>query len=234
MMGPLKFMLTALGLVLIAIGIGAIVLMGQAERFVTKSTAEILSDTFESTARIDHISVSPTNRTLILHEFSLDNPKSFKEGQAVTAERIVLQVDPVSLLSKTPIIETMTLENTRIHYRLEVPDGTNIGTLAKRLEKRSQEKDARQFVVRKLICRDAQVEFSTHFVPDTFGVNLMTIELDDPQGEQAVSAAGLASIFLRSIIKETLTLKGLLSPVHRQLRRESDDTNADPVELEPL
>ncbi len=232
MMGPLKFMLTALGLILIAIGIGAIVLMGQAERFVTKSTAEILGDTFDSTARIDHISVSPTNRTLILHDFSLDNPKSFKEGQAITAERIVLQIDPVSLFSKTPVIENMTLENTRILYRLEVPDGTNIGTLAKRLENQSRRDGERRFLIKKLVCRDAQVEFSTHFVPDTFGVNLVTIELDDPQGGETVTAAGMASIFLRSVIKETLTLKGLLSPVLRQLRKESDDT--DPAELEPL
>jgi len=234
MIGPLKFMLTSLGLMLIAIGIGFIVLTAQAERFVTKSTAEILTDTFDSTAYIDHIAVSPTDRSLILHEFTLSNPRSFKEGQALTAERIVLQFDPASLLSKTPVIEKMTLENVRIQYRLEIPDGTNIGTLANTLEERSQRDGARKFIVKKLVCRDAQVEFTTHFVPDSIGMNLVTIELDNPQSGESVSAAGLASIFLRSVIKETLTLKGLLSPVLPQLRRESEGNTPDPVELEPL
>lgn len=235
MRSVIKYGFTALGLVLIGIGIGGLVIYTQAERFASKSMSEILSSSFESQAEIGSISIAPAKSALILHDVSLKNPAKFKEGEAFTSKRVIVQIDPFSLITDTPVIEQLTFLESKIKYRYELLQGTNIGSLADRLDTiASADSVTPKFIIRKVRCRDAKVELSTNLVPKSnVDLNLVTVELDDLENRKPVNAAKASSIFLRSIVKETLTLKGLLSPILNQLKKESGDDLEEAV-LEDL
>ena len=225
MKSVLKFGFTALGLFLILIGIGGIVVYTQAERFASRSIAEILSSTFESQASIESISIAPTKKALILHNVTLKNPMKFKEGDAFTSERVIVRIAPFSLLGSSPVIEQLTFLDAVILYRYEAFQGTNIGALAKQFETISAVDSATpQFIIQNVKCIDTKVEFSTNLIPKAnVDLNLVTIELNDLEDKEPINAAKASSIILRSLIKETLTLKGLLGPFVKQLRKESGD-----------
>lgn len=223
MKAALKFGLTALGLFLIIVGIGGLVVYTQAERYASRTMAEMLATSFGSTASIDSISVSPGKKAVILHGVTLNNPAKFKEGEALTSERVIVQMDLMSLLSDSPVIEQLTFLGTNIHYRHELLDGTNIGVLAKQFEKASSV-DPSKFVVKKIRCKDARATFSTNLLPKAnMDVELVTVELNDLDNGQPVSGSEMASFFLRSLIKETMTINGLLSPLLQQLKNDSKD-----------
>jgi hypothetical protein len=232
MKAVIKFGLTAVGLLLIMTGIGGLVVYTQAERFTSRFIAEMLSSSFDSRAEIGSISIAPTKKALILHNVKLKNPAKFKEGDALTSERVIVKIDPFSLLRKSPIIEQLTFLDTVIHFRYEVFQGTNIGKLARQFESISDNDSATpRFIIQNVRCKNAKVEFSTNLIPKAnIDLNLVTIELNNLDNEEPINAAKASSIILRSLIKETLTLKGILSPIMKQLRKESGDD----LELEIL
>lgn len=220
---------------LIALGIGGLVVYTQAEKFASRSLSEILTDSFAATAEVQSITVAPTKKSLILHNVSLKNPMGFKEGDALTSKRVIVRVDPFSLLTSTPVIEQLTFLDTEVHYRYEVMQGTNIGKLAKQLEDFSGvDPTPVEFVVKNIRCKDANVQFSTNLIPKAqMDMSLMTVELNDLNGDDPITPSLAASIFLQGVIKETLTLNGLLSPLVKILRKESED-ELEQAELEDL
>lgn len=235
MFSAIRFGFTALGLLLIMLGIGGLVVYTQTEKFASRSMSEILTDSFAATAEVGSISVAPTKKALILHDVVLKNPTGFKEGDAVTSKRVIVQVDPFTLMSATPVIECLTFLDTEVHYRYEALQGTNIGRLAKQLKKFSEvDPTPVTFKVKHLRCKDANVKFSTNLIPmGKMDLNLMTVEMDELDNDSAISPSEMGAIFLRGVIKETLTLNGLLSPLVKQLRKESDDP-LEQAELEAL
>jgi hypothetical protein len=235
MKSALKFGLTSLGLILILIGVGGLVVGKQSERFVTKFITEIMSDAFSSAAHIDHVSIDPANRALVIHEFSLENPTSFKDESAFFSETINVKLDLETIFSKSPVIESLEIQGAVFRYRVEIPDGSNIGTLAKQLEA-GKTKESKQFIVKELKCADAQIEFSTNMMPKAhMDLNLVTVDLKDLDNQKPVTTGQITSLFFKSVIKETVTLKGLLNPLINTLKKESKTEPAIiPPELETV
>jgi hypothetical protein len=155
----------------------------------------------------------------------LKNPASFKDGDALTSERVIVRFKPLSLLTPTPVIEQLTFLETEIHYRYELLDGTNIGTLAKQLDRYSEvDPNPLKFVVENVRCVNANVKFSTNLIPKAkMDMNLLTVNIDNLSEDKAIGTSQATAIFLRGIIHETLTLNGLLNPIVKQLRKESGD-----------
>lgn len=225
MKAALKFGFTALGLFLIALGIGGIVVYTQAEKFASRSLSEILTESFAAEAQVEKISIAPTQKAVILHNVSLKNPANFKEGDAFTSRRVILRMDLLSLLSRTPVIDQVTFMDSEIAYRYEIAEGTNIGTLSRKLEEFAELNPVPvKFVINKVRCRDANVTFSSNLIPRTeMDMSMVTVELDELNDGKPVSTSKAASIFLKGIMRETLTLNGLLDPVAKLLRKETED-----------
>ncbi len=223
MKAALKLGFTALGLILIVIGIGGMVVYTQVERYASRSIGEMLGTSFDSTAHVESISVAPGKKAIILNDVTLYNPEKFKEGEALTCKRVVVQLDLMSLLGESPTIDQLSFIGTDVFYRHEILDGTNIGALAKKFE-RAASIDPSKFVVKKVLCKDARVSFSSNLIPKAdMDLNLVTVELDSLDNGKPVSGAEVTSIFLRSIVRETLTINGLLNPIVKQLRKDSVD-----------
>jgi len=222
-----KFALTSVGLVLILMGVIGILVLTQAQNLLTKSVDEVLTEAFGSSASIKGVSVSPADRTLVLHQFTLSNPQGFSPGDALRCERVKLRLKLPSLLTKSPIIETMDIEGADIIYRYELGRGTNIAALARSLPK-TENDDARTFKIEKLRCRGAKLHMSANFIPGPdLTLNVITIRLENLENGAPITTAQATSIFMRSVLVETLTVKGLLSPVFNKIRGEVDELNAN-------
>ncbi len=222
-----KFALTSVGLVLILIGVIGIFVLTQAQDFLTKAVDELLTEAFGSSASVKSVSLSPGNRALVLHEFALANPEGFAPGDALRCARVELRLKPRTFLTDAPAIETMDIEGADIHYRYELGRGTNIAALARTLSEKPVE-DAPKFKVEKLRCRNAKVHFSANVIPGPdLALNVVTIRLENLENGAPVTTAQMTSIFLRSVLVETLTIKGLLSPVFAKIRGEVDELSVD-------
>ena len=222
-----KFALTSVGLVLILIGVIGVFVLTQAQDFLTSAVDEVLTEAFGSSASVKSVSLSPANRALVLHDFALANPEGFAPGDALRCERVQIRVRPRTFLTDTPVIETMDIEGADIHYRYELGRGTNIAAIARALSKKPVE-DAPTFKVEKLRCRDAKIHFSANFIPaPDLALKVVTIRLENLENGAPITTSQATSIFLRSVLKETLTIKGLLSPVFEKIRGEVDELAPD-------
>ncbi len=221
-----KIALTSVGLVLILIGVVGILVLTQAQNLLTKSVDDVLTEAFGSSATVKGVSLSPANRTLVLHEFALANPGAFSSGDALRCARVEVRMKPRTMLTKSPVIETLDIKGADINYRYELGRGTNIAAIARSLSK-SRGNDARTFKVEKLRCRDAKLHMSANFIPGPdLALNVVTIRLENLQNGAPITTAQGTSIFLRSVLAETLSIKGLLSPVFNKIRGEVDELDA--------
>ena len=222
-----KFALTSVGLVLILIGVISVFVLTQAQDILTSAVDEVLTEAFGSSATVKSVSLSPGNRALVLHDFALANPEGFRPGDALRCERVYLRVKPRTFLTDSPVIERIDIEGADIEYRYELGRGTNIAAIARALSRQPVE-DAPTYTVEKLRCRDAKIHFSANIIPaPDLPLKVVTIRLEDLDNGAPITTSQATSIFLRSILKETLTIKGLLGPIFEKIRREVDELAAD-------
>lgn len=222
-----KVALTTIGLVLILIGVVGVLALSQAQNLLTKTMDEILTETFGSSATVKNVSLSPSNRALVLHGFTLANPEGFETADALRCRRIVVRVKPQTLLSDTPIIEMMDIEDVDIHYRYEMGQGTNIAAIVKALAERADE-GTPTFRLEKLRCRGARLHLSADFSPTReLATKVVNIRLENLANGAAITSAQAASIFLRSVLEETLTIEGLSKPVSKKIRAEVDELSPE-------
>lgn len=223
MLSVLKFTMTGVGLVLIVIAIGAILFSTQVGKIGTRAVSSQLKEAFASEIEIGSVAVSPFRRAIEVRDFALLNPPDFKEGPAFTCKKLTVEFDLSTIFSDAPVIEELVIDGAEIHYRHEIGEGTNIGTLARLAEEKSAEDSSTAFVIKHLVCKNAKVSFSTNLIPKVhMGLDMVTVDLTDIHGAMAITNHETASIFLRSLIKETLTLKGLLKPLMRPLRKDAE------------
>lgn len=222
-----KVTLTTIGLVLILIGVIGILALTQAQNLLTKAMDDVLTEAFGSSATVKTVSLSPSNRAVVLHDFALANPQGFEAADALRCARIEVRMRPRTLLSKTPIIEMLDIEGADIYYRYELGRGTNIAVLAKRLAERADESTS-TYKVEKLRCRGAKLHLSANFIPGPdLAMNVVNIRLENLDNGAPITSAEATSIFLRSVLVETLSIKGLLSPAFNKIRREVDDLSEE-------
>ncbi len=216
----LKAFLTSVGLFLIVLGIGAILLLPQVEDFLRGNMEETLTQTFGTPVRIESMGLSLVDRSIEFRQLRVMNPQSFREEEAMVCETLRIQFNPMTLLSSAPVLHDVQLDKARINYRYKAGAGTNIGQLSKASERYAAESGSNQtYQVVHLRAENAEVNFSTNLLPlASVGMRVVTIDLDDVHENSPANTAQIVSIFLRSLLRETLTLKGILGPVVGKLK----------------
>ncbi len=229
--GCFRVAFTAMGLLLIAVALGAITLMFETDIYAKGLIERTLSYVINADLRVEHIRVLPLEPGLELRGISVSNPGTFKSGTAMTIKRALLRFDPKTLFSKTPVIRQVLLQGMHVNLRYEIGEGTNLGTLRKQAKLGSHPEDAKApraargaFIVQEVRCEEAEMALSTNMVPVVKAdLHLAPFTLHD-FGNRPVTVGELTAAFLGSVLRETLTLRGLLSPVTSLLQKESDDT----------
>lgn len=238
-----KALLTLLGLVLVAAGVGAILLLGPGQKACKKPIEENLTRAMGAPATIESVSLAPWRQQMELRGLVVSNPQGFKEGPAMQFDRIIVTVDLRSLLSKTPTVESAVLQGGRVFLRYEVGKGTNLQRLAENAAQANSTDEGqkegsagffdfrKEFVIKDLSLEEAHVELSSNLLPlSSVELDLVSFSLHDVSKDKPVNTADLTVVVLRSLLKEVVTLKGILAPIAEAVGKEVEGWFGDEPE----
>ena len=202
MFSMLRFFMVVIGLVLIAIGVAAVALSTQLEKYGRAWLEDRLSHLFDTRVELKSLQVAPLQHGLFLEGLTIFNPEGFDARPAMRSERLSLSADPRTLFSDKPALDQLTLE------RVEVwTDG-----LGKNLQA-LLERAAALFAgpspplpirIKKLVCTGGTI----HAGPAP--VTLRPFELSDIGPGQPLPEAEMTMQFLKNVGLDIVTLKGLL------------------------
>lgn len=217
--GCLKGVLIAVGTVLILAAVAALLLLTRAGTYTTDIVADALTRAAKVEVRVDEVRILPLRRTVEIQGLTLMNPPSFKPKPAIEVARLALQVDLRTLFSTSPRVEQAVVDGAHVHIRYKLGKGTNLGALATRASEAGEE--ARSFVIDEFRCQGAKVSLSANVVPvSSLSFELAPFALSGDVGTRPLTTGELTAIFLRTVLHETVTVKGLLRPVGNLIRDE--------------
>jgi hypothetical protein len=223
----LKFVMTGIGLVLILLGVAALLVFTQAQDILGVRVGGVVSDALGTEARVGGVGIDPRARAVVLRDFALKNPAGFAEGDALTAGRVMVVFSLRSLLAKQPAVARVELRDAHVYNRYELGRGTNLAALARQYAAAPADTGA-QFTVGKIVCEGGKLHLSTNLLPGaSVPINLAKIEMEDVAHGKPVTTEYATSLFLRTLLKEVLTLKGLGSSVYETIGAELKGLDRD-------
>lgn len=217
--GCLKGVLIAVGTLLILAAVAALLLLMRADTYATDVVARALTRAAKTEVRVEKVRISPLRRTVEIQGLTLMNPPSFKPKPAIELDRLALQVDLRTLFSKSPRVEQVVVNGAHVYIRYKLGKGTNLGALAVRASEAGEKE--RSFVIDEFRCQGAKVSLSANVVPaPPVSFELAPFALSGDVGKRPLTSGDLTAIFLRTVLHETVTVKGLLRPVGNLIRDE--------------
>ncbi|HOZ48617.1 MAG TPA: hypothetical protein PLO37_20015 [Candidatus Hydrogenedentes bacterium] len=238
-----RAILLGLGVLLIVLAVGGLLLATRLDQVVREAIEVRLSYMFMADVAIEDVNVSLFRGLLEVRGLTVSNPPTFKKGPAMAFEQIRVLFDLRSLLTRAPRIERIAVTGGDIHLRYELGDGSNLGVLARNVSelesgesesRKAAERDAwhldqepmglrRPLVIGEFVCEGATGHLSTNVVPLTSAsLDIAPFTLHELTEGQPVSVPRMVAVFVRSIMVETVTFKGLLAPVVSKVREEID------------
>ena len=222
----IKLILIPIGVILILIGLGAALLAVQGGPMLKEDVEEALSGAFGTKFTIESVRVTPFPGVLEITGLAVINAEPFKAKEAIRFGRIVIDFKPRTLLSRTPTISCITFDETEVYLRYKVTKGTNLTHLATRAVQRSEEAkgdEGRRFIIEEVRCDGAKLKFSGMLSPlAPANMEVAPFSFENPSDEP-VTTGQVTAIFMRSLLMEVVTLKGLLRPVGRTMRNETEE-----------
>ena len=234
----LKLTVTIVGVVLILVAIGALLFIPRMDEFARKMMERQLTYLYMTDATIDAVDVALLRQTVEVKGLTVLNPPPFRKGPALSIKRMVVEYDWKSLLTRTARIRWASLEGIDVHLRYEVTDGANLVVLmenAMQLEQGSVEECEasrgtdeppgvrRMMIIQDFLCGQTTVHISTNLAPfSSASMDIAPFKLKELGEGKPISPARAVVVFLRGLMTETLTFKGLLRPVADAIREEID------------
>jgi len=217
--GCLKAVLITVGTLLILAAVAALLLLTRADTYATDAVAGALTHAAKTEVRVDEVRIAPLRRTVEIHGLTLMNPPSFKPKPAIEVDRLALQVDLRTVFSKSPRVEQAVVDGAHVHIRYKLAKGTNLGALAALASEAGE--NERSFVIDEFRCQGVKVSLSANVVPaPPVSFELAPFALSGDVGQRPLTTGEVTAIFLRTLLHETVTLKGLLRPVGNLIRDE--------------
>lgn len=219
----LRFLVTSVGLILIILALGVILAGTQMGPVANAVIAHALAYVYQTDVTIDRVSFMPHARALQIEGLTIHNPPPFQKGQAaIHVGELAVYVDPVTLLSAKPVVREVVMRQAKFYLRYEAGHGTNFGKLDENAQRFKTTKKSpsgllvtsREYVIKSFRSEKAVLDISAGFVPGpSLKLELAPFTMEDLSSNQPVSTAQLASLFVRSVLRESLTLRGLIKPV---------------------
>lgn len=230
MKAVLKAIFIAVGLLLLILAAVAIVGATQADKIARERLQRTLSYVFKSEVTVEAVAIEPMRQALTVTGIRVANPPGFSAGAALALDRADVEVEARTLLTETPVVSNIVLSGVRVNLEYATDEGVNVAALLREAERTNLERKAeqprgarREYLVKRLTCDGARIEFSGTMVPgSTMGLDIAPFTLEDVSREHPVTAGQLSAVFIKSLLKESLTFKGLLRPVGEFLQKELD------------
>ncbi len=241
----LKVLFIVLGILLVIAGAIALLSMTRMNVFLQRVVVQQLSRAYDTRVTVGSVSVDLVRERVEIGDLTVFNPPSFRNTPAMHCGAVKVLFDLRSIFSKEPTIRAVSVEDVDVHLRYELGEGTNLGVLARRAadrdralvksDKRKTDREAtgndrpesendplrtrREWVIEEFRCNGAKVHVSANLLPFTaLALNLAPFKLEElTEDRTPASIPKVAGIFVRSVMLETLTLKGLLRPVLKPL-----------------
>lgn len=214
MKAAIRLIMIIIGLSLIGTAVGAVLLRGQLENLTRQRYAAKLGHVFNSDVRIERIRIVPLERGVELLNVEVDNPPGFKQGPAIQCRRILLRPELRTIFSPTIVFENILVDGVSLDLRFELGKGSNLGALTKQAANLAEtQQGGRMVVVKEFACKNAAMKISSNVTPIPFSMEIAPFKLKELREDRPLNTPKLTAVFLRSLLMETLTLKGLLRPV---------------------
>lgn len=228
MKAAIKAIMITAGLALIALSIGGLIFSSRLESLLRPRLESRLGHIMGTDIEIAALRIAPARRGIELSNVIVLNPPSFKLGPAIECEKIIIRPAWQSLFSPTLTLDEIFLDGMTIHLRYELGEGTNIGHMVQQAANVAEQPASGWSIMRRPLrvnavrSAGADLKIRSNVAPGVpLSLRIETFELKDAGEGKPVSAAKLTSIILRSILMETVTLKGLFRPVVDLIQRET-------------
>lgn len=213
-------LLTSIGVFLIVVGVATVFGKPQAEEAFRRSVEAELTEAFGVPVGVEDVHLSLLRRSIRMDFVEVSNPSLFRDEPAFVGERVVVKVDPLSLFTRAPRLHRVEVIGATMNYRYKVGTGTNIGLLTESLERYAAAHSTdRQYRVALLEATGAKVNFSTNLVPlAKVGMRVVDVRRENLDESAPLSDTQVARVMLLSIIKEAVTLHGIVDPLVHELK----------------
>ena len=229
-----RLMIISVGMALILAAVAALVLAPRLDGVLKAAVERRLGYLYMTEVTVAEVKPAWFRQTLDMRGISILNPPTFRPKPAVTLDHVSVRFDLKSFLTEIPTIHEVFVKGIKVSLRYELGDGTNIGLLAKNAAEREKATSGapvaepkglrRRIAVEKFACDGATIELSTNLLPlASPSVRIRPFTLKGFGEGNPVPAPRMAVLFLRSVMTEALTAKGLLKPVFALLTRELQD-----------
>ena len=192
----LKVAFIGAGLFLILVAIAALLAATQADKLARYQVENALQYIFQTDVKVASAELSLLGQSLKLKGVTVGNPKGFSGGPAIECKEVGVTFEGPTIFSENPVISEILLSGATANLQYAPNEGTNLGILLNQAKRASLAQHAdqpravrRAFVVKRLHCEKARINFSTSVVPTpTVGLDVTPFTLNDVSKDRPVTA----------------------------------------------
>jgi hypothetical protein len=221
----LKFIMTAVGLLLIGLFLAMVLLLTQFEGYLRDGLTHQAGRILQCEVHLEAVRLDWVEQALVFKGVSLFNPENFTDREAVGIGSMTIKPDALTLFSRTPGIAQIALQDVQVHLQYKAGTGTNLGALMGHAEDWAEKQEAAEKTVwgRRLKLREIQsgevAVKAEGLIPPTPTVSLTVppFSVEDPGGEVAITGAKAIHLMLRGLMHEVRRVDGIVQPLKELL-----------------
>lgn len=238
MKAALKFIMTAVGLLLIGLLLVVVLLLTQFDGLLREGLARQAGRILQCDVHLEGVRLDWSARAFVLNGVSLMNPAGYTDREAIRVEAVRVKPELLTLFSRTPVVARVSLREPRVHLQYKAGTGTNIGVLRSHAKAWSEKQASGEESVwgRRVLLREirsgemnVRVEGLTPPTPSV-PLTIAPFTVEDPGGGAAISGARAMQFVLRGMLQHIARLDTLVEPVKELLRSEGRTTAELPGE----
>ena len=126
---PVKIVLIAIPVIVIVLGVVMMLFLGN---MIAAAVPPVLSEITGTNVVLESVSLNPLTGKGTIKGFIIGNPEGFKTESAFELGEVRIDIDLMSLLSDTIVIEEIYINAPKITYEMGMP--SNIGQIQKNVE----------------------------------------------------------------------------------------------------
>ncbi len=201
MFAPVRFLMTAVGLVLIGLTVAACGFADQIALYGRARLEERLALIYDTQVDIERVHFSPLELAIVAEKVTLFNPEGFEPGPAVQLDRVLLRPDLRTLFSDRVTLNEIVLDNLEVNQK---GLGKNVNQLAENARTAKACGVGEDVRVERVRCTGGKVK-------GFFPVNLRSFESESKSIEDvAMDGGDVRREILKNIGLDFVTLRGLI------------------------
>ncbi len=227
MKAAIKFIMTAVGLLLIGLLLTVILLFTRFEGALQSGLTHQAGKILKCEVHLEGIRVDWTARSVVFKGLSLFNPEGFTDREAIRVGTMTVKVEPLTLFSKSPVLQQITLNDMRMHLQYTGENKSNLGALLTQARDYATSQDSGEVAI-----WGRRLKFNTIHL----GASALATEGIEP----AVAVATLETLPLTTenpnpdeVLTVARTFERILMDVVRQVQQTAGVSDALRIMLEP-